>query len=42
MSQAATEAGNDKALFLELYEKYVKKPTREAPEMLRRFWWDEQ
>ena len=42
MRQAAREAGTDKARFLELYEKYVKQPTREAPEMLRRFWWEEQ
>ena len=40
MKRAAMEAGNDKAKFLELYEKYVKAPIRANPGLLRKYGWE--
>jgi hypothetical protein len=41
MKWAAREAKGDKAKFLELFEKYVKTPIRENPDMLRKKWWSQ-
>jgi hypothetical protein len=39
MQRADIEAAGNVEKFLELIEKYVKKPVRENPEMLRKFYW---
>jgi len=39
MERAAREAGNDRGKFLKLFEKYVKKPIRENPDLLRKAGW---
>ncbi|QLQ17019.1 MAG: hypothetical protein HZY73_16695 [Micropruina sp.] len=39
MPRAAKEAGTDKNLFLDLFEKYVKNPVRNNPQLLRRAGW---
>ena len=41
MERAAREAGDDKGKFLELYEKYVKDPIRQNPELLRKSGWEQ-
>ena len=40
MQQAAEEAGDDAAKFLQLFEEYVKKPVRQNPNLLRRKGWE--
>lgn len=40
MRRAAREAGNDKALFKQLFEKYVKEPIRENPDLLYKRGWE--
>jgi hypothetical protein len=40
MQQAAREAGDDKAKFLELFEMYVKEPVRRNPDLLRKSGWE--
>jgi RHS repeat-associated protein len=39
MTRAASEAGNDFPRFLELFEKYVKKPIKGNPDLLRKKGW---
>jgi len=39
MSRAAREAGDDAARFLELFEKHVKAPVRNNPQLLRKSGW---
>ena len=39
MRQAARGAGPDQTKFLDLYEKLVKAPVRQNPDMLRKFGW---
>jgi hypothetical protein len=40
MQRAAREAGRNKAKFLELFEKYVKEPIRQNPDLLRKIGWE--
>jgi hypothetical protein len=42
MRRAADEAGCDVRKFLNLFEKYVKQPIRENPELLRKSGWRKQ
>jgi hypothetical protein len=39
MKRAAREAGNDVNKFLKLFEKYVKAPVRQNPDLLRKDGW---
>ena len=39
MKRAANEAGNNRDKFLELYEKYVKAPIRENPDLMYKKGW---
>ncbi len=39
MARAAREAGTDKDLFLQLFEKYVKDPVRQDPDILYKRGW---
>jgi hypothetical protein len=41
MRRAAAEAGCDANKFLALFERYVKRPPRENPELLRKSGWKE-
>ena len=40
MRRAAREAGKSKQKFLELFEKYVKEPIRQNPDLLRKMGWE--
>ena len=40
MERAAREAGDDAAKFKRLFDKYVKQPVRDNPDLLRRKGWD--
>jgi hypothetical protein len=42
IERAAKEAGDKKDKFLKLYEKYVKTPVRENPDMLRKEFWEKK
>lgn len=39
MGRAAKEAGTDKTKFLQLFDKYVKQPVRDNPDLLRKAGW---
>lgn len=41
MKQARREAGNDKQKFLQLYDKYVKQPVRDNPDIMYNKGWEE-
>ena len=40
MERAAREAGKDKGKFLELFDKYIKEPVRQNPDLLRKSGWE--
>lgn len=40
MNRAAREAGPDKAKFLDLFDRYVKQPVRDNPDLLRKAGWE--
>jgi hypothetical protein len=39
MQKAATEAGGDQAKFLQLFDRYVKQPVLQNPNLLRKSGW---
>jgi hypothetical protein len=39
MEKASKEAGNNKTLFLNLFDKYVKSPIMRNPKLLRKSGW---
>ena len=40
MNRASNEAGSDTSKFLELFDKYVKEPVRNNPDLLRKAGWE--
>jgi len=40
MNKASSEAGTDTNKFLELFDKYVKEPVRNNPDLLRKAGWE--
>lgn len=40
MNRAAREAGADKSKFLNLFDRYVRKPVRDNPDLLRKAGWE--
>ena len=41
IERADSEAGGSKEKFLELFNKYVKEPVKNTPELLRKSGWDD-